>query len=305
MENDGTLSIRDKDNGYKQIACGICTSSPYLVEQFYRILRILGIRYTLAVKTATDVSHEGYQLWLSGTDIKQAVLSGKLNFHSAEARAWVDQVKTLPTKDDVEKYDPVPVARPVAALLIAAVKDTDWASKYAYIRNLKAGYVSRAMAKTILNEFEFVSASRSVNDQLAAWSSLVDNDDITWDKIDKVERIENQDVFDLVVPSTKVFAVNNGLVIYDTASVHVPITKGEIDNLRKRLMPSKMLLSPADFKSPMYAPNQDFMLGISLASLKRNKRRAPKVFMTEADAERALERGEIDWHDPVKILEDK
>jgi DNA-directed RNA polymerase beta' subunit len=91
----------------------------------------------------------------------------------------------------------------------------------------------------------------------------------------------------------------------DTASVHVPITKGEIDNLRKRLMPSKMLLSPADFKSPMYAPNQDFMLGISLASLKRNKRRAPKVFMTEADAERALERGEIDWHDPVKILEDK
>ena len=90
----------------------------------------------------------------------------------------------------------------------------------------------------------------------------------------------------------------------DTMSVHVPITKGEIDNVRKRLMPSKMLISPEDFKSPMYAPNQDYTLGVALAALKRNQRRSPKVFVTSKDAERALESGEISWHDPVHIMQE-
>jgi DNA-directed RNA polymerase beta subunit len=89
----------------------------------------------------------------------------------------------------------------------------------------------------------------------------------------------------------------------DTMSVHVPITKGEIDNLKKRLMPSKMLISPSDMESVVYAPNQDFTLGVALASLKRSNVKSSKVFMTYADAERAAKRGEISWHDPVRILE--
>ena len=90
----------------------------------------------------------------------------------------------------------------------------------------------------------------------------------------------------------------------DTASIHVPITKGEIDNIKKRLMPSRMLLSPADFKSPVYAPNQDYTLGVALAAMKKSKARSPKVFMTQKDAERALTAGEISWHDPVQIMQE-
>lgn len=303
MENDGTLQIKHKECGSKQLACGISTSSPYLLEQFYQVLRMLGIRYTLGVKKATEASHEGYQLWFSGVDIKRAIVDGKLVFHSAEANAWLHEVKTTLALEADDNFDPVPVPSDVSAWLIESVSGSKWVSRYEHVKKLRKSYLLRTTAMVMIDAFD-QQVPETLRVQWDRWVNLVRSCDITWDRIDTVEPLENQDVFDLVVPSTKVFSVNNGLVIYDTMSVHVPITKGEIDNLRNRLMPSKMLISPSDFKSPMYTPNQDYMLGVSLASVKRNARRSPKVFRTEADADRALEAGLIDAHDPVKILEE-
>ena len=89
----------------------------------------------------------------------------------------------------------------------------------------------------------------------------------------------------------------------DAMNYHVPTTEGARKEALERLLPSRNLLSPADFKRPMHAPSNEYVGGLWHATKSKSKR-SKKIFNTLADMKAAYERGDISLNDRVQVLEE-
>jgi DNA-directed RNA polymerase subunit beta' len=90
----------------------------------------------------------------------------------------------------------------------------------------------------------------------------------------------------------------------DAMNYHVPTTEGARKEALGRLLPSRNLLSVADFKSPMHAPSNEYVGGLWHAT-KSESKRPKKVFNTMADMRAAYASGDISLDDRVQVLEGK
>jgi DNA-directed RNA polymerase beta' subunit len=88
----------------------------------------------------------------------------------------------------------------------------------------------------------------------------------------------------------------------DAMQFHVPTTDEAKKEALERMLPSSNLLSPADFKTPVHAPGQEYLGGLYHASTARSKAR-PRIFRNKKDAMAAAERGEITADTPIRIME--
>lgn len=88
----------------------------------------------------------------------------------------------------------------------------------------------------------------------------------------------------------------------DAMQYHVPVDDDAKEEAIERMLPSRNLLSPADFKSPMHKPSQEYTGGLYAASALKSERR-PRTFRNRKDVLRAFLRGEIDVRDPVEVME--
>jgi DNA-directed RNA polymerase subunit beta' len=88
----------------------------------------------------------------------------------------------------------------------------------------------------------------------------------------------------------------------DAMQFHVPTSEAAVREAYDRMMPSKNLLHPADFKSPVHAPVNEYISGLYHASSQTSERR-PRVFASKKDAIAAYKRGDIQADDPVEIIE--
>ena len=89
----------------------------------------------------------------------------------------------------------------------------------------------------------------------------------------------------------------------DAMQFHVPTTDEAVAEAYDRMLPSKNLLSPADFKTPVHVPSQEYLGGLYHASAARKDKARPRVFARKADLMGAIRRGEVDADDPVEVLE--
>lgn len=89
----------------------------------------------------------------------------------------------------------------------------------------------------------------------------------------------------------------------DAMQMHVPSTEKAASEAYDKMLPSRSLISLADRRSPMHGFEEEFVAGL-FAATQRNKddNKAPKLYLTEEDAEAAYKRGEISATDEVKIL---
>lgn len=91
----------------------------------------------------------------------------------------------------------------------------------------------------------------------------------------------------------------------DAMQFHVPTDAEAVRESYERMLPSRNLLSPADFQSPVHMPSNEYIAGLYHATAGTRKvKRATKIYRTKADAIAAYRRGEITMDTPVKILED-
>lgn len=89
----------------------------------------------------------------------------------------------------------------------------------------------------------------------------------------------------------------------DAMQMHVPSTEKAADEAYDRMLPSRSLISLADRRSPIHGFEEEFVAGLFAATQRQDdEKRTPKLYLTEADAEAAFDRGEISATDPVKIL---
>jgi DNA-directed RNA polymerase subunit beta' len=86
----------------------------------------------------------------------------------------------------------------------------------------------------------------------------------------------------------------------DAMQFHVPTTLEAVREAYDRMLPSKNLISPADFKSPVHIPSQEYTLGLYHATTGKSSRRE-RYFDTLRDAERAQKRGELAYHDAIVV----
>jgi DNA-directed RNA polymerase subunit beta' len=82
---------------------------------------------------------------------------------------------------------------------------------------------------------------------------------------------------------------------------HVPVSDEAVKEAVERMLPSRNLLSPADFKSPVHKPTQEYTGGLYAASA-ATSRRPVRTFRNSTDVLAAYQRGEIEIDDKVDIL---
>jgi DNA-directed RNA polymerase subunit beta len=89
----------------------------------------------------------------------------------------------------------------------------------------------------------------------------------------------------------------------DAMQFHVPTSPEAVREAYQRMLPSRSLLSPADFKTPVHMPTNEYLGGLFHASKAKSKK--PKaIFHTAQEAREAYERGSIDIDTPVQIVGD-
>jgi len=91
----------------------------------------------------------------------------------------------------------------------------------------------------------------------------------------------------------------------DAMQFHVPMTDAAVNEAYDRLLPSRSLLSPSDFKSPVHKPGQQYLAGLYYATKTHDgkKKAKARTFRNKADAIQASARGEISADTEVHILE--
>lgn len=89
----------------------------------------------------------------------------------------------------------------------------------------------------------------------------------------------------------------------DAMQYHVPISESAREEALDKMLPSRNLISAANFKVH-YAPSQEYVGGLYEASARIDKQNKPLVFATKADAVRAYKQGRIGIGRRVEILND-
>jgi DNA-directed RNA polymerase beta' subunit len=117
--------------------------------------------------------------------------------------------------------------------------------------------------------------------------------------VETVEDAGERQVFDFEVEGTKVFAVNYGLVIWDTMSYTVPVTQAAVQEVINKMMPERNLVSVASGK-PVFSPTQEYTMGGYFMSKTPAKEKV-RTFRTWADAKKAYMSGEIHSDTPIKV----
>ena len=133
----------------------------------------------------------------------------------------------------------------------------------------------------------------------------VANTSVRWERYEKFESAETQDVFDICVEGTKVFVISNGLVIYDTMNFHVPASEEAVKEAYELLLPSKSLVQSSDMRSVQPRIISENAGGLYLASLPPDKKQKTRTFVSWEDAKKAYQRGELSIDEPVAVLSDK
>ena len=301
---DGTLCISHpikdgvklaKGSKKPQILAAYSTSSKWLRDDFRKLCSLVGINTSFS--TVRPVlgrvqRHDNYVITISTPTLAD---------HADRLTCDGPALDLLKSSDLREDSDRVPLHWSHVKSLRESLK--------------KAGDIkganSLSTAASRRNSAEWFTTSRQAlsrrltaildnsPNELAAKLSLVCGDRTTrWEEIVSVEEVETAPVYDLCVPETKVFAIENGLVIYDSMNTHLPISKEAVKEVYEKMMPSQNLLSIRDRKVH-YKPSQEFILG--LYNVTAHKGGEPVNFATQAEARAAYDRGEIAIDTPVRI----
>ena len=301
MDGDGCLSVsRAKEK--PQVICNFATSSPWLRDGLKLLGKLLGIRMSSSAcePNANRVqTHTSYTVSIAARDFGSLLADlnllptpgGELLAQTWEAMG--DQIDIVPVSvaalDEARKTATPPgLVKRLTALTYEARKKS---------KELGTGIAPVTRLALVKLAAEFPESRLLLPEAF----KLADEVDVHWERIATVEPAPTEVVFDLGVPDTKVFALENGLVVYDTLNVHIPNTDEAVKDVIEKLMPSKNLLSSATGEAH-FEPQQDYVVGLHLAT-RVNPDKPVRKFVTRQDAERAYRAGEITLQDPIEILQ--
>jgi len=265
-------------------SCKVSTSSKPLVKALKMLMFRLGLRWSLTTTPPRGHSKESYAFCPSTVDVRKIL--AELDFTGEREREisamWQD---SPPHKDEAV----IPITEAEFTDLRKACLAAKRMAPYHGLKNVLYKYVTRALVDNytdIVREYAPELYKRR-------------HSDIIWTTLDKTEDAGTREVFDFEVPSTKVFMVNGGMIIWDTMSYSVPVSQKAVQEAVEKMMPEKNLLYVRD-RGPTYVPSSEYLQGLYLGT-RRPKDKAPKVFAGKEEAMQAYRSGEIAVDDPIVI----
>lgn len=88
----------------------------------------------------------------------------------------------------------------------------------------------------------------------------------------------------------------------DAMQFHVPTDPKAVEEAYERMLPSKNLISPSDFKSPVHIPGQEYLGGLYRATTAKKEKSRPRIFRSKEEAIAAFQRGDIAEDDAIEIM---
>lgn len=284
LDGDGSLSISNAGKFTVQIS----TSSSYLVDDIIALCQSLGVRASSSVYKAQSSGNAAYIVNLSVVDIRAN--AGHVVLVNPKK---ADNLRKMLEREMTDDRDQIPVTERELRLLLS-LDGIELKSKKSLQTILSKKRGAWALQRSVVQQR--LSEAASLPEELFSLKARAYSD-VQWDRVSSVRERGRHTVYDLVVPTTKVFAVNYGLVVWDTMAVFAPVSKAAIQEAH-RMLPSKNLINPTDNKLiPM--PSQDAMVGAFMFT--RLGARTSKSFADEKEARTAYERKELRHDDVIKV----
>lgn len=295
LDGDGSI-IRNTSLAKPRYSARFATSSRDLRDSVAMLLHRLGIRYGVTTTPPRGKSNEAYAVHMSTEDV-YPILS-RLTCIGESGRTiigeWTDNPPTAHGS-----FDRIPLSRDEAVTMsnvALAAKD-----KNAYFSCRKYKQMPRVSRDTALRILDRLSPKEIADMGLSRAAAKAHERAVVWGTVDKVTPAGRREVFDLAVESTKVFAVNNGLIVYDTVNFHLPIADKAVSQAREKMMASKNLFSLTDLESPRHTPQQEMAMGLYMLTRPADQSKPVRVFEDAAAAKKAYRNGEIGANDPIEI----
>lgn len=289
IDGDGSIT-KNTTTGKPRFGCRISTSSKLLKDSVEMLCYKLGIRTSTTTVPPKGWSREAYIVCPSTVDMFRNIT--KIQCIGSRESALLSEWAGSPS---VEKHDPVPLTAEEKKILQPYVNSKGDKGTYSSLSTTSRTGCCRANRDGLLRHLDFIQKELpSLYKRICAYNTM-------WVTIDSVEDAGDRPVFDLVVEGAKVYAVNKGIVIYDTAVAHVPVTKSAAKEAWERMRPSRNLIGIRHGKV-VYPVEKEYLQGLYLATRRnqRNKSEIPVRFNSYEDAVAAYKKGQIDIDTPIE-----
>lgn len=289
IDGDGSLVVNTY-KGKQRFGCRYATSSPSLRDSLTELLYRLGIRYSITTTPPRNWSNEAYTICPSTIDLYRNI--DKLSCIGNRETELINQwKKAAPVYED--KKDQVPVSDAEWEVLKSVVPVKS--GLYCACISGKKNKSRTAMRSNLTPYLEFLK------ENVPTLYSRVNATDTLWYQAEVTEDMGNRQVFDLMVKDAKVFAVNNGFIVWDTVNLHVPVSKAAINDVRQKMMPERNLISMRKNKI-LYMPQKAYTQGLYVAT-RMDQKDQVHTFSNLKEAKEAYHKGQINVDTPIVIKE--
>lgn len=289
LDGDGSI-VKNTSLSKPRFTTRISTSSKYLRDTCCALLYRLGINYSITVVPPRGWSKESYVVMPSTVDMYRNL--DKLTCVGYKEKKTIEEWRRYAPADT---KDLVPLTKEEHKKLIKLVpcsKDSGLYSGLSKTRNV-GPRVNRGSLERHMDVIE---------KNLPELAKRIRNKTTHWYIITDIKDAGTRQVFDLAVQDTKVFAVNNGLIIWDTMVAHVPVSEEAVKEAYAKMLPSENLIRLRNRKIT-YPVEKEYLEGLYFASRKKDAKGLVKRFNTLKEAKEAYRDGTIDIDTPIEILE--
>lgn len=316
LDTDGSISV-SSGKTQPQLMASMLSTSLRLVQEARLLAGSLGIRARIT-PTRTPKGKPAWMLTFSNGDIQ------RWGGAHMTRRDKADQLAAVPAVDDspvTAKYDIVPMPAQLAHAIRSLVGcpklskdarriDTPEVKAKKLRQNLhviltqtgnkghaKFGAISRSAALEIV-ETVGEDVVREMP-QGAEWLAVVHSSDVTWERVVEVQKTGIRETgYDLTVPGYETFMSADGVILSNTMSVHVPATRDAVNDVREKLMASRMQFSIKNRNETMGNPKHEDIIGLTMGQFPGGKARR---FASEQEAMHAIDSGQVDLNDDIEI----
>lgn len=309
MDTDGGISVsRAVSKKKPQLVVKYDTISERLAREVMLLCRSLGIRGTVTTYKATS-GKTCYLISFNAYDFQHSAVPSHMR-HPDRLRELASVV-ALDDSPVSARYDQIPMPSTLAAELMLhigapqSVKNKTLKLDSLYTSLSKAKKRGSVPRVTLLSMLEKVPSTKELLESSPQGRILlarIANENVTWVQVTAAEQTKDTlTTYDLSVPGRENFMSVDGVFLHNTVQYHVPVSEDARKEALERMLPSKNLLNPADFRSPMFIPGEEDYIGGLYAATVPNKKNRVHHFRSKEEAIKAYYRGDISADTVVDI----
>lgn len=290
LDGDGSIS-KNTTMEKPRFTARFSTSSKQLADDICALCYRLGLRYSMTVVPPRGFSNTAYIIIPSSIDLHANL--DKLTCIGEREIQLISEWKQQASYKDTKDMIPLSVKEAEVLIKLAnARKDVGVSSGI---------YKTRKKACIYGGRIGLMRYCDDIKEMFPELYARIKNENTIWQTVTAVEDAGKRQVFDLMVEGTKVFAINNGVIIWDTANVHAPVSDNARRETYEKMFPERNLISMRN-RQILYKPEKEYMQGLYVATrMKKGTGQRPRIFSSVEEARQALRKGIIDIDDPIEI----